>query len=451
MQPKKQISSPQLDMFRNRLESILNHRHALYQLSRLIDWGAFESEFGKLYSEEGRPGLPIRLLVGLTYLSHAFNTSDEETVRRWVENPYHQYFCGEEYFCHELPIDPSSLSRWRKRIGEQGSELILKLTVQAGLASGAVAPMSLARVIVDTTVQEKAIAFPTDSRLYNRSRERLVKLAAVWGIRLRQSYSRLGRQALLKAGRYFHARQTRRARREVKRLKTYLGRVYRDIVRKIEGQQAFGPVFLPELALAERLLTQQKQDKNKLYSLHAPEVECIAKGKAHKKYEFGVKVSVATTNRDNFVVGMLAEPGNPYDGHTLGRAIEQVQRITGCLVERSFVDRGYRGHNIKDPQVLISGRRQGMTPQMKKELKRRSAVEPVIGHMKTDGKLGRNYLLGTLGDTINALLCGAGHNIRLILKKLRERLFLLFTGLLLVLWCRFDGQKKGVGVLAPAK
>jgi IS5 family transposase len=193
-----------------------------------------------------------------------------------VENPYHQYFCGEEYFCHELPIDPSSLSRWRKRIGEQGSELILKLTVQAGLASGAVAPMSLARVIVDTTVQEKAIAFPTDSRLYNRSRERLVKLAAVWGIRLRQSYSRLGRQALLKAGRYFHARQTRRARREVKRLKTYLGRVYRDIVRKIEGQQAFGPVFLPELALAERLLTQQKQDKNKLYSLHAPEVECIS-------------------------------------------------------------------------------------------------------------------------------------------------------------------------------
>ncbi|QQG66647.1 IS5 family transposase [Desulfobulbus oligotrophicus] len=450
MQPKKQISSPQLDMFRNRRESILNHRHELYQLSRLIDWGVFESEFGKLYSEEGRPGLPIRLLVGLTYLSHAFNTSDEETVRRWVENPYHQYFCGEEYFCHALPIDPSSLSRWRKRIGEQGSELILKLTVQAGLASGAVAPTSLARVIVDTTVQEKAIAFPTDSRLYNRSRERLIKLAAVWGIRLRQSYSRLGRQALLKAGRYFHARQTRRARREVKRLKTYLGRVYRDIVRKIEGQQALGPVFHPELMLAGRLLTQQKQDKNKLYSLHAPEVECIAKGKAHKKYEFGVKVSVATANRDNFVVGMLAEPGNPYDGHTLGRAIEQVQRITGCLVERSFVDRGYRGHNLKDPQVLISGRRQGMTPQMKKELKRRSAVEPVIGHMKTDGKLGRNYLLGTLGDTINALLCGAGHNIRLILKKLRERLFLLFTGLLLALWCRFDGQKKGAGAIVPA-
>ena len=189
---------------------------------------------------------------------------------------------------------------------------------------------------------------------------------------------------------------------------------------------------------------QQKQDKNKLYSLHAPEVECISKGKAHKKYEFGVKVSVATTNRDNFVVGMLAEPGNPYDGHTLARAIEQVQRITGCTVQRSFVDRGYRGHDVKNHQVLISGRRRGMTLQMKKELKRRSAVEPVIGHMKTDGKLGRNYLLGALGDTINALLCGAGHNIRLILKKLRKNLLLLFAELLLTLWCCSEGLKKSV-------
>lgn len=441
MRPKKQIPSPQLDMFRNRLENILNHRHELYQLGKLIDWEVFENDFGKLYSEEGRPGVPIRLMVGLTYLSHAFNTSDEETVRRWVENPYHQYFCGEEYFRHELPIDPSSLSRWRKRIGEQGAELILKLTVQTGVASKTVASSSLERVIIDTTVQEKAVAFPTDSRLYNRCRERLIKLAASCGVRLRQSYSRLGRQALMKVGRYFHARQVRRARREIKRLKTYLGRVFRDIVRKIGDQQDLRPVFLPELALAERLLTQQKKDKNKLYSLHAPEVECISKGKAHKKYEFGVKVSVATTNRDNFVVGMLAEPGNPYDGHTLTRAIEQVKRITGSAVHRSFVDRGYRGHDVNDTQVWISGRRRGLTPQMKKELRRRSAIEPVIGHMKADGKLGRNYLLGELGDKINALLCGAGHNIRLILKKLREKLLLLFVRLLWSLCVGFDWPK----------
>jgi IS5 family transposase len=185
-----------------------------------------------------------------------------------------------------------------------------------------------------------------------------------------------------------------------------------------------------ELAMAKRLLTQQRKDKNKLYSLHAPEVECIGKGKAHKKFEFGVKVSVASTNKDNFVVGIRAEPGNPYDGHTLGRAIEQVQRITGYGIRHCFVDRGYRGHGITEPGVLISGRRRGLTPQMKKELKRRSAVEPVIGHMKADGTLGRNYLLGRLGDAINALLCGAGHNIRLILRKLRERLSLFLAKLL---------------------
>ena len=451
MRPKKQIASPQVDMFRSRLKNILDHRHPLYRLSGLIEWEEFEWEFGKLYSEGGRPGIPIRLMVGLTYLSHAFNTSDEETVRRWVENPYYQYFCGEEYFQHTLPIDPSSLSRWRKRIGSQGAELILKLTVSAGLVSNAVKPSSLERVIIDTTVQEKAIAYPTDSRLYNRSRERLVKLAVGQGIRLRQSYQRLGLQALMKVGRYAHARQMRRANREIKRLKTYLGRVVRDIVRKLAARQDLQPVFHAELGLAERLLTQKRQDKNKLYSLHAPEVECISKGKAHKKYEFGVKLSVASTNRDNFVVGMLAEPGNPYDGHTLGRAIEQVRRITGCAVQRGFVDRGYRGHGIQEPQILISGRKQGLTPRMKKELRRRSAVEPVIGHMKNDGKLGRNYLLGAMGDAINALLCGAGHNIRLILRKLREKVFLFWLGLLSAAWYRSGCRKADACLLDPAQ
>lgn len=425
MQPKEQKQSPQLDMFRKRLANMLNHQHELYRLAGLISWEALEKEFGGLYSENGRPGIPIRMMVGLTYLGHAFGVSDEEVVRRWVENPYWQFFCGEEYFRHDLPIDPSSLSRWRKRIGEKGSELILKITISAGLESGAVRASSLERITVDTTVQSKAIAFPTDSRLYNRSRLRLVNLAAKHGIDLRQSYKRLGAQALLKTGRYLHARQGKRARREIRKLKTYLGRVYRDILRRIKDRQELKPVFQPELTLAARLLSQEKKDKNKLYSLHAPEVECIAKGKAHKKYEFGVKVSIAATNRDNFVVGMLAEHGNPYDGHTLSRALEQVKRITGKATERGFVDRGYRGHGMAEPEIFISGRRRGMTPQLKKELKRRNAIEPVIGHMKADGKLGRNHLLGVLGDKINALLCGAGHNIRLILRKLRELLLFI--------------------------
>ena len=191
-------------MFRNRLENIPGHHHELYRLSGLIEWEKFEQEFGKLYAEEGQPGIPIRLMVGLTYLGHAYQLSGEEVVRSWVGNPYHQYFCGEEYFRHELPIDPSSLSRWRRRIGEQGAELILKLTVPVGLKSKAVQPLSLERIIFDTTVQEKAVAFPTYSRLYNRSRVRLVQLALTSGIELRQTYSRLGPRALLKVGRYLH-------------------------------------------------------------------------------------------------------------------------------------------------------------------------------------------------------------------------------------------------------
>ena len=428
MRPKSSNESPQGDLFRSRLEHMLDRKHELYRLANLIDWQMFDDQFGPLYAQgNGRPGIPIRLMVGITYLSHAYNLSDEEVLKRWVENPYFQYFCGESHFQHKIPMNPSSLSYWRKRIGEQGAELILKVTIDAGVKSGAVRESSFERVSVDTTVQPKAITFPTDSKLYNRSRERLVKLAQQFDIPLRQSYARLGPQALLKAGRYVHARQMKRARRKIKKLRTYLGCVYRDIVRKLEGRGDIRFFFEAELAMAQQLLSQTKQSKNKLYSLHAPEVECISKGKAHKKYEFGVKVSVATTNRDNFVVGMFAQHGNPYDGHTLDKALAQTRRLTGKTVERCYVDRGYRGHGIKETQVLASGRRRGMTPQMKKELKRRSAIEPVIGHMKSDGKLDRNYLTGVLGDKINALLCGAGHNIRNILRKLRKALLIFVS------------------------
>ena len=313
-----------------------------------------------------------------------------------------------------------------------------------GLRTGTVKRSNLERVTVDTTVQNKAVRHPTDSRLYNRSRERLVRLAQKHDLPLRQSYARLGPRAELKAGRYLHARQGKRARREIKRLKTYLGRVYRDIDRKLEHRPDLRALFEEELNKAVRLLQQERTSKNKLYSLHAPEVECIAKGKAHRKYEFGVKVSVATTNRDNFVVGMFAEHGNPYDGHTLTKALRQIREITGKAIERCYVDRGYRGHGVKETSVFISGRKRGMTPQMKRELKRRSAIEPVIGHMKSEGKLDRNYLAGTLGDKINALLCGAGHNIRIILSKLREQLlcfvFLSLWRKIVNRYPRFRGQ-----------
>ena len=359
-------------------------------------------------------------MVGLQYLKHVYGLSDDQVVMRWVENPYWQHFCGEVYFQHHPPIDPSSMSRFRRRIGHSGCEKILRATVDAGVRSKTVKPDDFKRVTVDTTVQEKAVAFPTDSKLLNRSRVRLVKLCHTHGVVLRQSYARKGPEALLRANRYGHVRQMRRMGGQIKKLKTYLGRVVRDTERKIAGHKGLQAIFAGELALARRLLSQQKMDRNKLYSLHAPEVECIGKGKAHKRYEFGVKASIATTNRSNFIVGGMALPGNPFDGHTLPTALEQVRRLTGCVVEEVFVDRGYRGHGEEASRVYISGQRRGIkTQRLKRSLKRRQAIEPVIGHLKSDGLLGRNYLKGTEGDRMNVALACAGHNLRLILKRLR--------------------------------
>jgi transposase, IS5 family len=421
MKPKEPAKRPQNDLFRMELENLIDRRHELVGLSEVIDWEGIASEFGILYVDrKGRPGIPTRLMAGLLYLKATFKLSDEDVVRRWVENPYWQFFCGETYFRHELPIHPTSLTRFRKRIGGDGCELLLSHTIDAGLKTKTVEQRDLDEVVVDTTVMEKAIAHPTDSRLYHRSRERLVKLAKCHGIPLRQSYVRKSRHTLAKVGRYGHARQYKRLRRETKRLKTWLGRVVRDIERKIADHPDHQAAFANELQLAHRLLKQQRHDKRKLYSLHAPEVECISKGKVRKPYEFGVKVSVATTLRSNFVLASHAMPGNPYDGHTLAKTLLRCFETTGKVVKAAFVDRGYRGCQSTDyRQLYIAGQRRGMTPTLKRKLKRRNAIEPIIGHMKAEGHLDRNYLKGPLGDAINALIAGAGQNLRMILKKLR--------------------------------
>lgn len=421
MTPKTTDTPITEDLFRHQLINLIDTEHELCQLANHLDWKRFEGAFGGLYSaNRGRPGIPIRLMVGLHYLKEVYGLSDEAVVARWVENPYWQYFCGEHYFQHQLPMDASSLTRFRQKIGEAGCELMLSATVSVGVATETVKRRSLERVTVDTTVQEKAVSFPTDSKLYNRSRERLVKLARQHGVVLRQNYNRKAPQALHQASRYGQARQMKRMNKQVKKLKTYLGRVVRDIRRQLAQREAIQSVFAAELEKAERLFHQQRTDQHKLYSVHAPEVECIAKGKAHQRYEFGVKVSIAVTNRDNFVVGAKAYPGNPYDGHTLASALEQVQRVTHTKPIRCYVDRGYRGHGVAEVAVYLSGQKRGInTRTLQRELKRRQAVEPVIGHLKSDGLLGRNYLLGTVGDKMNAILCGAGHNLRLILRKLR--------------------------------
>jgi len=309
------------------------------------------------------------------------------------------------------------MTRFRKRIGESGCEWMLTLTVRAGLDTQTVKPSSLSVVNVDTTVQEKAIAFPTDSRLYHKARSALVRQAQKANIELRQSYARVGKWALAKQGRYANAQQMKRAKREQRKLRTYLGRVIRDIERK--GDEAQLSRLTRLLELAKRIHQQQRNDHGKVYSVHAPEVECIAKGKAHKRYEFGVKVGIVTTSKESFVIGMKSLPNNPYDGHTLAGSLEQVQRITGHLPTEAYVDRGYKGHRLETLKVWIAGAKRDVTTAIKRKLKRRNAIEPVIGHLKSDGRLERNFLKGELGDAMNALLCGAGHNVRKILNQLR--------------------------------
>jgi IS5 family transposase len=419
MGPKPTLPSSG-DLYRSRLDQILDQRHELFRLASLIDWDRFDHEFGRFYRPLGRPAKPTRLMVGLSYLQHTFNLSDEAVVQRWIENPYWQWFCGCAYFQHELPCDPSSLTRWRRRLGPEGLERLLAATIQAGLDTGAVRPSSLERISVDTTVQPKAITHPTDAKLYLKALLALVRQARKCGLKLRQAHTRLAKRAAVQVGRYAHARQMRRMRRELKRLKTYLGRVYRDVARKVAGDEELSLRFARLFSLAERLLIQERTSKNKLYSLHAPEVVCIAKGKAHRPYEFGSKVAVAVTNCEGFVLASKALEGNPYDGHTLKATLDQVTALSGVEPERIYVDSGYRGHDYaRKERVFIARQRRGLTPTIKRELRRRSAIEPMIGHMKADGRLGRNHLLGSAGDAMNALLVAAGHNLRLILTWLR--------------------------------
>jgi IS5 family transposase len=430
MKPEK-INTAQSELFKSRLSSQLNPKDPLFILSHQINWSFFEEECGVLYSDgSGQPPKPIRLMVGLMMLQHMNGLSDEQVVYQWVQNPYWQYFCGYDYLQWELPCDPTSMTRWRKRLGPENLEKVLAQTIVTALQTEAVAPQDLKRVIADTTVMEKNISFPTDSKLLNRAREQLVELADDCGLKLRQSYARVGKFAALNAGKYAHAKQFKRMRKEVKKLKNYLGRTVRDIERQIQDSLDLQVEFADLLAMAKQLLSQEKKSQDKLYSLHAPEAYCISKGKAGKPYEFGCKVSLILTHKQGLALSSQALHENQYDGHTLSSSLKKAEELALTSIEQAFVDKGYKGHDVEGTAVYISGQKRGMTRTLKKHLKRRSAIEPHIGHMKSEGKLRRNYLKGTIGDTLNALLCAIGHNLRLIWRHIRS-LFVLILAILL--------------------
>jgi len=420
MKPRERRDEGEQDLFRSRLDQIIDMSHELVKLARTIDWQFLEGRFGEVYSDgPGMPPLPTRLMAGLAILKHTFNLSDEELCARWIENPYFQYLCGEEFFCHALPLDRSSLTRWRQRMGEEKIITLLQESLSVAVKTGAMKLSDTRRVIVDTTVEPKNVTFPTDAKLINRAREKLVKLAKRLGVDLRQSYVRVGKLALIKHQRYAHAKQFKRANKALRKLKTYLGRTIRDITRQIAGESGLKAMFARLLHLAGRVLEQTRHQRGpKVYSLHAPEVECIGKGKPHRPYEFGVKVSVATTLKRSkggqFALHAKALPGNPYVGHTLNTVIPDIEATIGTEIERILTDAGYKGHNAPARhkfRIFTAGQKRRMTPSIKREMRRRAAVEPVIGHIKNEHRMDRNYLFHSSGDAINAVLAAAGYNL----------------------------------------
>ena len=413
-------------LFQAHFDQLLNPRHPLLVLGGQIDWARFDEAYGALYCDSnGALAKATRLMVGLHYFKHTFNESDESVVAKWVENPYWQAFCGYTHMRHELPIHPTSMTRWRQRIGPEKLDELLRQTVVVAVDQKHVPEAELKQINVDTTPPERGEAhhaFPgaTDSKLLYKAIVKLASAAKGRGVALRQSYLRVGKRASIMAGRYEHAKQFKRMRRELRRLRTWVGRMIRDISRK---------VIQPDIELAtllsrcQRLVDQKPTDSDKLNSLYEPEVRCISKGKAHKRYEFGQKVAVATTNprgrRDWFVGARLYE-GNPYDGHTLNKTLDHVQSITGVALSDAYVDKGYRGHDYQgDATVHLAGSAsRHLTRTQRRRRKRRAAVEPKIGHAKHEHRMGRCYLKGLVGDAMNVVLAAAGANMAKLLRLL---------------------------------
>jgi IS5 family transposase len=409
------------------LLDFIDRKHPLVRMADSMQWELFEQHWSALHSDAGgQMASSGRRVAGLLMLKHMEALSDERLMELWVTNPYYQYFCGETHFQHRPPVDPTSMTKWRNRLGEEGLEWLLTTVVESATRSGVVKRDSFAHLSADSTVMEKHIAHPTDSALLETMRGKLVAFMREHGLTIRQSYSRQGPRLAQQIGRHAHAKQFKRMRRLLRKQRTWVGRLTRELERQ---REALPPTVQEQadelLGLARRLLEQVKdpQTKNKLYSLHEPAVDCISKGKARKRYEFGTKVGVVCTQKENFVVGMRSYPGNPYDGHTLDDLLQQAQTITSTEAKTVVVDLGYRGRHATQAKVIHRGRK--LSKREKLRLRRRSALEAIIGHMKIDGLLDRCHLKGLRGDAVHAILCGIGHNLRQMRAWWARRLFAL--------------------------
>jgi len=407
------------NIFKPVLKQIINPKDPLAILADKMPWQVLEKDFEQYYSRTGTPAKPIRLMASLLILKQLYNLGDETVVKAWVHNPYFQYFSGEAEFQWELPCDPSDLVHFRNRIGQKGVEKIFEVSVHL---QGKDAHSK--EIVIDSTAQEKNITYPTDAKLAVKVIKKCQHIAKKESVALRQNYSRTIKKLLLLQRFAHHPKNKKKAIGAKRKLKTIGGRLVRELRRKL-GEQALTQ-YQSALDMFEKVLAQKQSDKNKIYSLHEPEVACIAKGKIAKKFEFGSKVSVAITKDTNVVVGIVNFTGNPHDSKTLEATLEQVTKILKIPPQAIIADRGYRGKTkIEDTQIIIPkplGKK--ATDYQKRKIrnrfKRRAAVEPVISHIKTDFRMGRNFLKGVKGDHINALLAGAAFNFKRLLRKIEQ-------------------------------
>lgn len=415
--------------FYSTFEEQLSHKHPLYILAHTINWQIFEEAFSKLYSEEGRPAKPIRLMVSLLMLKHIRNISDESVVEQWAENCYYQYFSGEKVFACGMPCEASELVHFRNRIKEEGIELIFKESIRINGSDG-----QEQEATTDTTVQEKNITYPTDNKLHRKIIKKCIAIADKEDIELRQAYTQTLKKLLMDQRFRNHPKNKGKARKADKKVKTIAGRLVRELERKLAPS-----LHQSLLTLFKKVLAQKKSDSNKIYSLHEPHVQCISKGKEHKKYEFGSKVSIITTKNTGVIIGAINIEKNVHDSKTLQPALEQQQRLTGVILKNNFVDRGYRGvkevlgTKITIPDKPGKNRTSYEKQKLRRGFKRRAAIEPKIGHLKQDHRLSRNFYSGIKGDNNNVMLAAAAMNFKRMMNIYQKMFFDFFIRMLSLL------------------
>ncbi len=418
----KSQDQEQRNLFRPILKEIINPEHELVKLAEEIDWNYFEKTFSDYYSDQGRPSVPVRTMVGLLLLKQMNNLGDETVIAAWLQNPYFQYFTGEREFQWHPPCNPTDFVHFRKRIGKEGAEAIFKASIEIRKDE-----VKGEDVIFDTTAQEKNITYPTDVKLLRKVIERCQNIARQENIPLRQSYKRTIKNLLLKQRFAHHPKRKKEDNVALRKMRTIAGRLVRELNRKLSKESIIN--YAQELEILQVIVNQKRTDKNKIYSIHEPQTACIAKGKAHKKFEFGSKVSVAILPKLNIIVGLTNFNGNPNDTSTLEEALKDVERYTERKFKNAIVDRGYKGKKQIGKTIIVGPKAPGekqpySTQTMKRKCRSRAAVEPVIGHLKSDCRMAKNYLKGNIGNDINALLAAAAYNYRGLLRKIKENTIL---------------------------